>query len=117
MIDIIIDIIDYWWAHEATPAKQKSDQFAWANKEAIRLLTLNVRGLQDIAQRQQVVKYMKDHNIHIALLQETHVNTCSKENHQGYHFYVATEITKHIWKLIENRNTARLRGHSDTEKN
>jgi hypothetical protein len=44
--------------------------------------------------RDKIVHMMNTYNLHILLLQETHVNTNSVETHDGYKFYFSTDVTE-----------------------
>ena len=44
-----------------------------AGKDTLRLLTWNVRGLGTYKKRYRVLTYLKQHNIQVACLQETHL--------------------------------------------
>ena len=58
----------------------------------LRIATFNLKGMNYIAARQQIVYLMQKHNIHVAALQETHINYTGKEQHGDYNFYFSSNI-------------------------
>ena len=62
--------------------------------------TLNCRGLSSISRRERVIHTMHKHNIDVLCLQETKINSNSKETHDGYTMYWSSGISD------EKRNKA-----------
>ena len=58
----------------------------------LRIATFNLKGMNYIAARQQIIYLMQKHNIHVAALQETHINYTGKEHHGDYIFYFSSNI-------------------------
>jgi hypothetical protein len=71
--------------------KQATDQIKY--NQRFKLATLNCRGLNEQAKREQIIEIMHKHDIDILALQETKNNNCSEENKaregtgEKYRFY------------------------------
>ena len=60
--------------------------------ETFRIATLNCRGLASISKRERVIHLMTKHNIDILCLQETKINSNSKEEHDGFVMYWSSGV-------------------------
>ena len=70
-------------------------------ERTLRIASFNVKGMNFIAARQQLMYLMNKHNIDIAALQETHVNYTGKEIHGDYTFYFSSCIEDEHRKQTE----------------
>ena len=62
------------------------------HNQNLRIATLNIRGMNYITARQQIVYVMKKHHIDVLALLETHVNYTGKEIHDNYIFYFSSVV-------------------------
>ena len=60
--------------------------------QAFRIATLNCRGLASISNRERIVHTMQKHNIDILCIQESKVNSNSREVHDGYEMFFSSGI-------------------------
>ena len=67
----------------------------------IRIATFNVRGMNFITGRQQILYLMEKHNLDILALQETHINYTGKEIHDNYAFYFSSNIDDEKRKQVD----------------
>ena len=67
----------------------------------IRIATFNVRGMNFITGRQQILYLMEKHNLDILALQETHINYTGKETHDNYAFYFSSNIDDEKRKQVD----------------
>ena len=73
-------------------------------ERTLRIASFNVKGMNFIAARQQLMYLMNKHNLHnidIAALQEAHVNYTGKEIHGDYAFYFSSCIEDEHRKQTE----------------
>ena len=69
--------------------------------QSLRLGVFNVRGMNFISARQQVVYLMKKHKIDILAVLETHVNYTGKEMYEGFSFYFSSSVEDDCRKKTE----------------
>lgn len=62
-------------------------------KKKLKVAFWNTKGAAHLGAREKIVHFMKTQKIHILFLAETHVNTNSTEEHDGYTFIFSTKIT------------------------
>lgn len=62
----------------------------------------NTKGCAHLAARQKLICTMERNKIYILFLAETHINTNSTEEHDGYTFYFSTKITDKQRKEAED---------------
>ena len=75
-------------------------------KTNLKFLSCNIRGLNKPAKRQQLVNYLTDHQIDIALLQETKVKHKGTENIGNYTFFFSSQTpTKSHPPVTKKENT------------
>ena len=60
--------------------------------QAFRIATLNCRGLASISNRERIIHTMQKHNIDILCIQESKVNSNSREVHDGYEMFFSSSI-------------------------
>ena len=71
----------------------KMIKISTANGKTLRLGVFNVRGMNFISGRQQLMYLMKKHDVDILALLETHVNYTGKETHGQYSFYFSSTVS------------------------
>ena len=85
------------------PIKQNTETSAKMKWTNTKLATINLGGgITHISGRQNIVHLMKSNQIEILALQETRVNHCSMEEHDGYTFYFSSGIS-HEKKYLQNK--------------
>ena len=60
--------------------------------QAFRIATLNCRGLASISNRERIIHTMQKHKIDILCIQESKVNSNSREVHDGYEMFFSSSI-------------------------
>ena len=79
---------------------------AWNYNAPFKVGTINCRGLKGdsaLTKKANLISAMEKLNIHIILLQETHVNTNSLEKVNGFTFLYSTSITDEQRKRADNK--------------
>lgn len=91
-----------------TPYSSMCDDDVSTNSKlkGFKIASLNFRGLASISKRERIVHLMMNHGIDILCLQETKINSNSKEVHDGYEMYWSSDVTD------TDRNTAEILARS-----
>ena len=76
-----------------------------------KIVTLNCRGMNEKTKRELIIKHMKNLDIEVLCLQETHININCKEEKDGYTFLFSSGVTdkaRDEWE--KHKNTPKGRG-------
>ena len=72
-------------------AKAQNPQTKLRFGKTFKFVTLNARGLKQIGKREEIEVWMKENDIMILALQETRINTISKEARGSYTWHLSGE--------------------------
>ena len=62
--------------------------------DGLNIMNLNIQGMKQTAKRILIERYMKQNNIDIGLITETHINTNNKETRKEHTYYFSGGDTK-----------------------